>query len=166
MKMLAIDPGLRGCGVSFWTDGVLMYAEYLRNPAISGQGVSAWYQMARIVRHRTGGQENLCFVAEVPQVYQGSNQKGDPNDLIELAGVVGAVAWAVEADECVTYRPREWKGQTPKEIMLPRIRAKLSQEELDRVNLPSAASLQHNVWDAVGIGLKAAGRLNPMKAVG
>ena len=49
--------------------------------------------------------------------------------------------------------PAQWKGQTPKKVTEQRARKALTWDELVAVELPSARSLHHNVWDAVGIGL-------------
>jgi hypothetical protein len=50
------------------------------------------------------------------------------------------------------YRPRIWKGSKPKEAMEAVTRWRLSPRELSFVKLP-AKSLQHNVWDAIALGL-------------
>lgn len=109
------------------------------------------------------GRDNLrgvpptSAVLEIPQVYVRNRSKGDPNDLIMLAGLVGAFAYRF-AEGHVLYKPAEWKGQVKKEITEMRARKRLSPEELARVQLPSAKSLAHNVWDGVALGLFHFGR--------
>lgn len=154
---IAIDPGLRGCGVSVWTDrGELCGASYIPG-AKEGRGPQAWRVLAEAVaRYACSvapyGQINL--ILEVPQVYVRARSKGDPNDLIQVAAVVGALTGKlmVPGADCVAYLPAEWKGQTPKEITTARAQAALQADELSEVKLP-AKSLQHNVWDAVALGL-------------
>jgi hypothetical protein len=92
-------------------------------------------------------------VIECPQVYVHSRAKGDPNDLIRLALMAGVIVGAIGQKNVVEYRPAEWKGQVPKDVMTERIKRSLNKGEQSRVVLPRAMSLAHNVWDAVGIGL-------------
>jgi len=97
------------------------------------------------------------LVIEIPQVYVRARSKGDPNDLIMLAGLVGAFVYCF-GNASKLYRPAEWKGQVTKEITEQRARKRLSPDELSRIELPSAKGLHHNVWDAVGLGLHHLGR--------
>jgi len=83
----------------------------------------------------------------------------DPNDLVDLAGIVGAILATVDAVSTV-WLPEEWKGQVPKEIHNARAIARLSPEELVNVpKRPRAKDFDHNVVDAIGIGLHYSGRL-------
>lgn len=129
-RFVSIDPGVRLCGLAAWIDGKLHYA---RLDSCIAYWSSDW-----------------ALAIEKPQVYVQSKLKGDPNDLIDLAIAVGKIS--TRFSEVVMYRPAQWKGQVPKDIMTERIKLKLSNRELDLVDLP-AKSLQHNVWDAIGIGL-------------
>lgn len=90
-----------------------------------------------------------------------SGSKGDPNDVLLLGILCGAIALSQHrAGVRVTMiKPEEWKGQTPKDISVERSQARLAPSELARVKLPTAKGLAHNVWDAVGIGLWATGRI-------
>lgn len=93
-------------------------------------------------------------VIELPQVYRAARSKGDPNDLIDLAVTVGRYVQILEsrAIKVVLVKPRDWKGQVPKEVHHKRILARLSTEEVAR--LPKlAASKVHNMLDAVGLAL-------------
>lgn len=80
--------------------------------------------------------------------------KGDPNDLLRVAEVSGALAW--DFTNVYWYEARKWKGQVPKAVMGKRILKCLTEEEL-KVLGPLAKN--HNVLDAVGIGLYHLGRL-------
>lgn len=154
MSILAVDPGLHACGAAVFRDGgELIWCGWPRGQK-EGSGPLAWARMSRAVVVDTGLYSPSCLVLEVPQVYGRGAQKGDPNDLIQLAGVLGAICAEYSYCDMVSYAPREWKGQVPKPIMQKRIEMKLRPEErrlLDGQN--------HNVWDAVGIGLKYLGRL-------
>lgn len=157
--LLSVDPGLHGCGVAAWHISPtipLSWAGYVKNPG------TKWHAMVGAVdeeiRRRFGFLPNH-LVIELPQVYVRSRSKGDPNDLIMLAGLVGAFVYNFDSrDGHKLYKPAEWKGQVPKDIMETRIKGRLSEAELHAVELP-ARSLAHNVWDAVGLGLAHLGRL-------
>lgn len=172
MLIVSMDPGKRACGVAVWRDAELHAAAWVRTVAREkASGAEAWAQMAFAVERYVQGvftrirvpEDHIYFVAEVPQTYQGTGRAArvDLDDLLDLAGVVGAVATALAPlDVIVSYRPREWKGNLPKEVMVERVKAKLSRDELSRVVLPpgrkkgSVGVAAHNVMDGIGIGLK------------
>lgn len=164
MALLAIDPGVRGCGCAWFQDGVLRRAEYVRGSK-DGARADAWSSMASAVWDWAGTQALVwsepltSFACELPQAYHGrEKQKGDQQDLIELAATVGAVCSRLRGVAQRIYLPAEWKGQTPKEICHDRARKRLSPAELSAVVLP-AKSLAHNVFDAVALGLVHLGRM-------
>lgn len=166
MQILAIDPGIRGCGVACFAgsgaDARLYGAAYIESPVRTGAlDCAACVAMARAVVaycawSTPGGFQQV--VCEWPQVYTGGKMKGDPNDLPPLAGVDCAICALYPNAELITYLPAQWKGQAPKDVTAARAKAKLTAEELTAVWLPSAKGLQHNVWDAVAIGLHHLGR--------
>lgn len=164
-SLLALDPGLRVSGVSVWHDGRLKWAGLVRG-ADTGRGAPAWREMANSVGYQmravlswvnTGWHLDKVAV-ELMQSYDAKHQAGDQNDLIELAGVAGAVVGLFADASAVSYTPREHKGQVPKEVHNARVQKKLTPEERAAVE-ECAPSLMHNVWDAVGIGLFQLGRL-------
>lgn len=150
--LLSIDPGLRACGCARWIDGALQQAIFLRGSKEESLP-HAVAQMVNTVRAWSGGKRDFDLIIELPQTYRGRAERGDANDLIALGCIVGGIHDALSAAATIYVRPREWKGQLRKEITEARCRAALTLEELRRVKLPSAKSLQHNVWDGVGIGL-------------
>jgi len=87
MLLKSVDPGLRTCGVALWRDGILTHAELVRGSP-KAQGFDAWYPMAMAVA--LPHVDELAI--ELPQVYSRGLSKGDPNDLIQLAVIVGVVA--------------------------------------------------------------------------
>ncbi len=154
---VAVDPGLRGCGIAIYENALLHCAWYCRTNNQTDRGPKAWVAMAacierewivRVPRRVTNLQ---AIVLEVPQVYRGPRTP-NPDDLIQLAGVVGAVAFGLPSAEKIHFLPREWKGQIKKEIHHPRILQKLSDAEKSGIE-KTATSLVHNVYDAIGIGL-------------
>jgi hypothetical protein len=160
--IVAIDPGRHGHGLSAYTLGrVLAHAEYVGG--IGGQKHMYLETLPELeARFRVLAPiEDL--IIEIPQVYDTAHQRGDQADLIDLAAVVGAcMALArpyLSGGACVV-RPAAWKGQLPKDVSERRIRSKLSADELARVELPSAGSLHHNVWDAIALGFWRAHKIS------
>lgn len=170
-NLLAIDPSISATGWAMFGKDLLGYHRLLgaglsqlpatwrmRTTAERCAGMAE--EIARNVMAATG-LERTPTVIERPKilnVLKGS--KGDPDDILLLAVLVGAIAqrqYASGSPSVVLIIPSEWKGQTPKDLTEERAKARLSNVELDVVRLP-AASLQHNVWDAIGIGLWAVGR--------
>lgn len=157
--LIAIDPGLRGCGVARFGSAdlvrPLMEAQYVRNPLAFGNGPSAWAVMAGEIVRRF--QRPDVLVLERPRVYPGVRNE-DPNDLLELAGILGAIAAHWESvPELAVYYPAEWKGQVPKKVMTQRILKHLRPGESDRI--VTAGAKDHNTIDAVGLGLFHLGRM-------
>ena len=132
--ILSLDPGVHVAGFALWHNYRLFQAGLLRD------------------EEKITNQELTEIVVELPQVYR--RGKGDSNDLIALAFAAGLIVGELRGyAKIIKYSPATWKGQVPKTIMIERIKQGLSDKEHDRVNLPTAKSLAHNVWDAVGIGL-------------
>ena len=155
----AVDPGVRCTGWAlFSAEGVLVSCGAVKSP--KGQPVA---EVAGLVSERLfGGCAPLPVVVELPQVYRSSRSKGDPNDLVAVATIAGAVA--AQADRAVYVSPHQWKGSVPKAAQLSRyIVHRRNEKALDDAGCaayrsglaPWAASLRHNIADAVGIGLYA-----------
>ena len=162
--ILAIDPGLRWCGVAIGDKSGLKAAALVLNMETKARGPVAWREMAWCVGDWYNGCSETAteIHVEVPryyprQRYVEDDKNVDPNDLMELTGVVGAVVSELGSLKLVHYLPSDWKGQVPKKIMTERIRKKLRPEELD--NMISVGARDHNTLDAVGIFLHSVGRL-------
>jgi hypothetical protein len=149
--LIAVDPGVRKAGVAMFDDGELAAAWLVRG---DGPCETAFRVRVEIGNRIVRDVVNL-LVIEKPQVYL--EVKIDNNDLIDLSVMVGAVAGNFSSVRFVL--PREWKGQVPKDVMINRIKERLSSEERDRVELPNEKKAQADVWDAIGIGLYRIGRL-------
>lgn len=162
--LMAVDPGLRGCGVAWFAEERLVGARYVKNPVAKGDGMDAVVAIADAVV--LAGRGPVLFIQDVPQVavefphvYPGSRAKGDPHDLLTLAAIDGAICAHWRPDSCRRLFPSEWKGNMDPDVLIQRVKGRLTPEELVCVELP-AKSLQHNVWDAIGIGLFCIGRLD------
>ena len=156
LQFACVDPGLRHCGVALFDKGDLYSAFLVRNPIESGRGYEVSASMGNAVVSSMHGYGESVIV-EFPRIYpSAAQQKGDLNDLLDLAAVGGAIASRRVTE---TVFPSDWKGNVPKEVMTERIRRALTDEERARIE-KCPASLMHNVLDAVGIGLHKLNRIN------
>lgn len=138
--MIYVDPGVKACGVACFEEAQLRWARYV--PAAD-------------LPHYFDGSPLLC---EFPRIYPGSGQqKGDLNDLLNVAAVVGLCEGLNGDERCARVFPSQWKGQVPKKIMTARILSKLS--DVERSRIIRVGAKDHNTIDAVGIGLWHLGRL-------
>lgn len=173
-SFIAVDPGLRGCGCAIFAGTGLSgayelhRAGYVEGRYDTQRGPEVWRWMASHVMSWAHAFESIpaggvvqTLVAEVPEVYAGM-PKTDSNDLIDLAGVVGAIAGAFQVPTHF-YLPRQWKGQLPKSTGVLRALAHLTEKERSRVELARKKSLDHNTADAVGIGLFHIGRFRTVQ---
>ena len=157
MALLCVDPGLRGCGCAFFDGARLKWAAYVPNPMTQGRGPEAHAQMARAVITATTFQAAPPdkLLVEFPRVYPGM-PKVDLNDLLDLAGVDGALSTMVR--DVGHVFPSDWKGQVPKQVMNERVLMALSVDEVQAIE--HRGSKDHNTLDAIGIGLHHFGRIN------
>ena len=171
--LLAVDPGARGCGVALFRGGALAACAYVRNPAEVtadvGRAASAGAMALAVQRWAVGLVDDLAV--EWPRVYataiRRGASRGDPNDLLPLAGVDAALAALLASARCSSYAPFEWKGQMSKDAMAERIMSRLAEGEfaLLEAACDNAGAKAHNIVDAVGIGLHHLGRLAPRRAL-
>lgn len=168
--LLAVDPGIRGCGLALFDDARLRLAAYLKNGARSKNIVRDAESMGRDV-WRWAPSAVTELVVEWPQIYatriRSGESKGDPNDLLGLAAVDAAIAAHMWETPVGRYLPREWKGQLTKEACHHRILSRLDDGERQVLAqaCEEAGSLAHNVMDAVGIGLHHIGRLKQVRVI-
>jgi hypothetical protein len=96
------------------------------------------------------------YVIELPRIYPMQRQKGDPNDIVDLAYVAGALDDLGFPGELIT--PRDWKGTMKADAMTRWIVGRLEPEEKAIVEkIPKGR--RHNAVDAIGLGLHDHGRL-------
>lgn len=175
--LLAFDPGALHPAAALFRAGVLRCAERVKID-------SAWADLPVVDRCvRIAGNavrwaialdaSPRVLVCEHPQVYRQSKSKGDPNDLLLLATINGALAGvlsyaAAGRDLGVTIlspTPREWVGQLPKSTTGDpwqsqrgvRIASRLSAAERE------VCESSHDAIDACGLGLWALGRLDRVR---
>lgn len=196
--LLAVDPSLNSVGAAVYVDGKLKLAERVKLPAASDEergarcvtmALTILGVIERASRPIDRGREPFAFprslVFEWPQIYRASKSEGDPNDLIGLAGVGGAIAGLLayrlavtsELLDVVTPVPATWTGQIPKTIKTPGGRRKLPRDastsprgirivsRLDADERAIAAGANHDTLDAVGLGLWRLGRYEPRRII-
>lgn len=164
--LLAVDPGARHPAVASFVNGVLTRAERIPLPGKFAR-LTPLARASAIAREIDELVVLRLFdrvVIELPQVYARGKSKGDPNDLILLAAVCGAVA-ARCTGEVVTYRPREWAGNIPKATTGDPWESPRGRRIWSRLADSERAGVEksHDAVDAAGIGLFDLGRLTPRR---
>ncbi len=155
-----LDCGTHGLGGAIFFGTELVHAEYLNG--LGGQICPILEPLAGLDDFFRAIGEPFDLGIEIPQVYDSSKQIGEQKSIIRLALVAGACMRAAADNGCVSivqFLPSEWKGQVKPEVLEARIKSKLTAEELERIELP-AKTVEHNVWDGIGIGLKCHKRLH------
>lgn len=161
--LIAIDPGKHGLGVALFGDGSLIAAKY--SGALGGQphtlleAIEPFEKTFAEWRTATGWPID-SVVIERPQTYQGAKALADPRDILDLTIVVGALMQAVKpwTKGILIVYAGSWKGQVPPDICIDRAKNALTEDERAGVELPKA-SIDHNVWDAIALGLWHEGRI-------
>jgi hypothetical protein len=163
--MICIDPGIDGCGVAFFSPaGKLTAACYVRSTASVGDNVAHRVAaMAERVLKMIGRDADRLLLTERPQIYTWGKGKGDPNRLIPLAEICAFVA-ARWSGPWGTIAPRDWKGTIDGDAMTERIKGRLSPEEMRNV-VKSGVTVDHNTFDAIGIGLWRLRRLQKERVI-
>jgi hypothetical protein len=184
--LLTIDPGMNSPGVAVFQEGrealvaagrVLMSWELAELPAGErwlrvAKEIVAWF-VSKVGPAACAGP---TIVFECPQWYSRGKSKGDPNQLVGIAGVAANVTGLLQPRAILSPTPAEWIGQLPKTCKTcgankkkclvckgsswntprgQRIRSRLSEAELALV--PD----QNDAIDACGLGLWSLGRLTP-----
>ncbi len=145
---VGIDPGVHECGVA-------IEGHYRKAFLISGT-LSEMLRQLNGSLHLAVRRGDLYLCVEGQQIYRSEKSKGDPNDMIRVAQVAGAVLGMLMADPLLTptaYEvplPRTWKGATPKAIHHERLKRDYPQW-IEPVAAETTKHKQHHVWDAVGL---------------
>lgn len=189
---VAVDPGIRGSGISCMRGAELVHAAYVRNPSPRKNTILEQLDMAKELFSELNylfPEAPVTLVVERPQIYTQDKLTGDPNDLVPLMGITAAFAGllsqarqldAFSEGRLKEYLPRAWKGTIDPMESTRRVRERLTDSEFKTVKLPGnscesclqrlpkaactkTSCLAHNVYDAIGINLKANGRFEPRK---
>lgn len=169
--ILAVDPGIRGCGCALFEERKLIAASYVANPEKTGNTAEAAVSMAHAIRAWADTYWVDEMALEWPRIYATRIRRGltkeDPNDLLALTAVDSALLMRLRAGKVACYAPPDWKGQMKKEPCHARVADRLSDTEWKVLKAADeeAGSLAHNVWDAVGIGLFHVGRFERKRVI-
>lgn len=178
MITFSIDPAIHGCGCALFRDGVLVAAGYARNEVKDGDIVRRCAASARAALNWLYSVAEFTevdrLIVELPQIYQrGANKsKGDPNkNVLPLAMVDAALAALLPYAEVHEFQPHAWKGGTSKPersydaggreiayVIKDKVKARLSSEELARVDWTKSIERSWDVADSIGVGFTFLGR--------
>lgn len=169
ISFLSLDPGLTNPAAALWTGGRLLCASRIKvkkewakectgeRCRLVGNAIMTWMVERRL---DLGMKPVDLLVVEFPQIYTSRKSKGDPNDLVPLAGVCMALAGRLDVP-VKSYTPSEWIGQIKKTLkgdarLSPR--GKLIWAALDDQERAGVV-VSHDSIDAVGIGLRYLDRI-------
>ena len=182
--LLALDPGVNSPGVALFSAELVM-ADRVPVPSafVALSDGQRWWQVAeRVVNHvrpAISGSSTLLIAFECPQWYQRGKSKGNPNQLVGIAGVAANVTGILSRSHAIRVlspTPAEWIGQLPKTCPTCKANKKKCPECLGSAwNTPRGRRIasrlseqefrsipdQNDAIDAVGLGLWALGRLTP-----
>ena len=146
--LVAIDPGVKNLAWAQFEGGALSLCGLSQKDHPTAH--------ARAVKR-------LCGLCPDVLVLEQMTPRDIPNaaDLIAVSHTGAYVAGALRPVVLLYPTAQEWKGSVPKRIHHPRLAAKLTPAEravVAEAAVRVPASLLHNVWDAVGLGLWGLGR--------
>ncbi len=193
--VLGVDAGLRACGgaLADASTGRLLAAWLSRNTVKEDDGIEAWVAMARsVAADLLAEQQRLglhappaLVVVEKQWINLAGSRFGkrtlNPNQILNLTGVVGALGVAVPSQRQHVITPASWKAavlpgkwrsdagqdrEEAKEAVIKRLWSLLGEDERAAVPGPPEVpdSLRHNVLDAVGVAKWAARRFRSIMA--
>lgn len=162
-RVYAFDPGLGGTGWAEWKDdrrvptrvGVIAPKRVEQARPLASRCNSISDEVRRVIKKGGGIDESVHVYIEMPQHMPNSRagiaaQAGSVYVLTFLVGYLAARVWPCQVFE---IKPGTWKGQLPKDVVIGRVQRIVGEKEC------LALGIQTHAWDAVGIGLWAAGLL-------
>jgi hypothetical protein len=155
MISVALDPGKWKMGLAVFHDGVLRVACPVR--VLKGRPWSETDAVNAVLRAAPEGA--VRWDIERPQVYRNTGRSSVQDDVEALTHLVDRLAHELRplGAEVHLHAPYAWKRSVPKKVHHRRLKAALSPKEAALLVGLGDASL--DVWDAVGIGLFALGRV-------
>ncbi len=165
-RVLTVDPGLGGTGWCLWPALCEVKGDLCQMPSSWGvlnsskkdwqdKSDDLWEQFSDLLAEKNVYQ----VVIEMPELWttgksMASVTSGDLFKLVYLIGGMSRVSNITlsnfgESRPPVMIKPREWKGQLPKDVVIARIK-KLC---------PACSTIGNHEADAVGMGFALQGRL-------
>ena len=155
-RLISIDPSINNVGIAIWElpklgyliNGLMMHK--LVHPKVGqrsneyDKSLSVLDQIKELIQEY----EVNRMILEVPEHWAVAGfEARETGSIAKLMLVVGLIySLKHELDELKIVKPREWKGQLPKQVMENRLR-----EDYNDIGVDLAA-LNPNVVDAIGIG--------------
>lgn len=156
-RLISIDPGKHYIGYATWYDNVLTDAGVLL--VVSYENSSEF----RLAESFFDDQAFDEVAIEVPRILYEKNV--DHDDLVDIALSGGVALGMIGASKVTRYYPFDWKGQVKKTLGRERYLNALTDVERTRMvdgrgrlKKGLIKTLEHNAWDAIGIGLHHTGR--------
>lgn len=149
-RLMSIDPSINNVGMAIWElpNTLMMHKllhpkvgcrnnEYDKSLSILDQ-IKEWIQTYAVNR----------IILEVPEHWAvGGFEARESGSIAKLMLVVGLIySLKHDLEELKVVKPREWKGQLPKQVMENRLRDNYLEINVD------LSALNPNVVDAIGIG--------------
>lgn len=149
-RLIAIDPSINTMGLSVWDIGekkLLAWGLVKPGKACRENPYDKSYDiLCQVKQWRTQYAVNR-FIVEIPDYWYAAGFEARESRSIEKLMFVCGCLYSLkgELDEFKFVKPREWKGQMPKQVVKNRLREKfLSQVDLEEIN--------ENIMDAIAIG--------------
>lgn len=175
IRLLCIDPGFAeksGCGIAYFRprDGRGEGEPRLERAGVIGTTpYMPLRERARLIYQTLWGPvpgqpvgllegcRADLYIVELPRIYPFRKQRGDQNDIVDLAYLAGALDNLGCDGELVP--PRNWKGTMDPDAMTRWILTRLDDQEKAVIDSIMPAGKRHNAIDAAGLGLHKLGRL-------
>ncbi len=140
-RFVAVDPGVRACGVAAFENGELHRAWWSRG------------ELSDIVDEMTLGADLDLVIIETPITVRGRAFRGSTASLLKLSIAIGELSAFCKARGVkVALTPvSTWKRSVPTEALAARLPKQLTDVESSRIEWP-AQSYRHNVVDAIALG--------------
>ena len=146
---LYVDPGIQHCGMAVFDGPDLTWAGLVSRPKSA-------HRLSGPALGPVAGHSYVVGAVEMMRIRPEARRKGNQNDLVDVAFVAGSIGPRLGVFLQPVW-PETWKGQVPKKIMVGRVVDKLTATEMGYIDWPSGGGptggLNHNVADAIGIGL-------------
>jgi hypothetical protein len=184
---VSCDPGTDQAAIALFVDERLRFVHLAKRPSKALSGPNAAKKYAQIlgfemVREVLGWLSSLerahplqdappgaslgikRLTVEYQQIYmRGKARTKNPKDVLVLTLqgglVIGGLGMMVDIDRTDAREPAAWKGQVPKDKMNGRVLEALHPEEHAVLAALGRLKHNHNILDAVGVGLEDLHRL-------
>jgi len=149
-RLISIDPSINTMGVATWDVGkkqLLAWGLVKPDKACRENMYDKCYNILEQIKKWKSQYAVNRIICEVPDYWFAAGFEARESRSIEKLMFVCGILYSMkgELDEFVFVKPREWKGQMPKEVVKNRLRdSYLSQVDL--------AAINENVMDAIAIG--------------